>query len=201
VSIPQSSSTLALSVSPPPIHALAAKALAGLDAIEAMLALDIVIHPNDKNQLFALNRVSDEAIVLASEIVAESPKRFPDFGGLRAAAEYVDALGPFAARAIELATHVQNSLQNQRAPAANAALVLYGVVKHLGRLVENETMREKVALLKVEVAPKRKNRQPLLTKAEKAAKQAARQHGARIEKAKALLANEPSAAPKEGVDA
>ena len=51
------------------IHALAAKALAGLEAIETMLALDIVIRPNDKNQIYALNRVSDAAIGLASDIV------------------------------------------------------------------------------------------------------------------------------------
>jgi hypothetical protein len=184
------------------IRALAAKALAGLEAIETMLALDIVIRPNDKNQMYALNRVSDAAIGLASDIVTATPERFPDFAALPDAAAYVDAMSPVAARAAELAQHIKNSIQNQRSPAANTTLVLYGVVKHLGRLVDNETMREKVTLLKAEVAPARTNRPPLQTKSEKAVKQAARQRAARIAKAKALLAKEgveaPEATPADG---
>ena len=138
----------------------------------------------------ALNRVSDAAIELASEIVTAMPERFPDFSPLPDAAAYVQVMTAVAARAAELAMHVTNSVQNQRAPAANATLVLYGVVKHLGRLVENETMREKVALLKEEITPRRGNRPPPQTKSEKAAKAALRQRNARIAKAKKRLATE-----------
>ncbi len=189
-SSPRVSSALAVAStsSPPTIHELAAKALAGLDAIEAMLDLDIVIRPKEKSQMSALNRVSDAAIDLASDIVTAMPDRFPDFAALPDAATYVQVMTAVAARATELATHVTNSIQNQRAPAANTTLVLYGVVKHLGRLVENETMREKVAFLKEEITPRRGNRPPPQTKSEKAAKAAVRQRNARIARAKALLA-------------
>jgi hypothetical protein len=81
------------------IHAIAAKALAGLDALEAMLALDIVIRPHENDLMNALNRVTDAAIGLASNIVSATPERFPDFVPLLDAAAYVDAMSPVAARA------------------------------------------------------------------------------------------------------
>jgi hypothetical protein len=170
------------------ISELASKAIKQLDALEASLNLNIVVRPNDKNQIRALNRVSDSALGLATSIVNESPASFPAFTGLAGAADYVRAMTPLAARAQTLATHVQNSVQNQRAPAALQTLAIYGVAKNVGRIVESQTMRENVAALKVEVAPKHKVPKPKQTKAEKSAKAAKKSAQDRVNKAVALLA-------------
>ena len=71
---------------------------------------------------------------------------------------------PLAARAQTLATHVENSVQNQRTPAAYT-LAVYGVAKNVGRIAASQAMRENVAALKVEVAPKHKVPKPRMTKA------------------------------------
>jgi hypothetical protein len=176
------------SASPPStVSALAKKVLAQLDAIEAMLDLNIVIPPNDKHQFAALNRVTDTAIGLASDIVSAAPDRFPDFTELPAAASYVQSVGLVASRAEELAKHVQNSVQNQRAPAATKTLALYAVAKGLGRIEGNETMREKVTALKAEIAPKRKDPKPKVTKGEKAVRRHAEQQAAHVTKAMKVL--------------
>jgi hypothetical protein len=166
---------------------IAAKAIAQLDAIEASLNLDIVIAPNDKKQIGALNRVSSTAIGLASDIVSENPGRFPDFADLPAAASYVETIGQVASRAQELATHVQKSVTNQRVPAATKTLALYAVVKGLGRITDNETMREKVSALKDEVAPKRHAPKPKETKGEKAVKRVAKANAKKVAKAVNVL--------------
>ncbi len=171
-----------------PFASIAAQAIAQLDAIESMLNLDIVIPPNDKHQINALNRVSDAAIGLASDIVSAAPDRFPDFADLPAAASYVQMIGQVASRASELATHIQKSVQNQRAPAAVKTLALYAVVKGLGRITDNETMREKVGALKEAVAPRRANPKPKETKGEKAVKRLAKATSKRVAKALQTLA-------------
>jgi hypothetical protein len=175
---------------PSSISSLAKKVIAQLGVLESMLGLDIAIRPNDKNQMNALKRVSDTAIALASNIVSGAPGDFPGFTGLPAAASYVESLGQVASRALELATHVQNGLQNQRAPAANQTLALYAVVKGLGRLPDNEAMREKVAALKAEVVKKPKDPKPKVTKSEKAVKRSAVASANRVKKALAVLAKE-----------
>jgi len=176
------------SASPPtPISTLASQAIAQLAAIESMLNLDIVVAPNDKNQAKALLRITDAAIGLASDIVSAAPARFPDFADLPSSASYVEAIGLVAARAAELATHIQKSVQNQRTPAATKTLALYAVVKGLGRITENETMREKVSALKAEVVPKRKNPKPKETVGEKAAKNVAKSTSKKVAKAIQVL--------------
>lgn len=166
---------------------LASKTIAQLDAIEAALGLDIVIAPNDKKQIGALNRVSDTAIGLASDIVSADPTQFPGFADLPAAASYVETIGQVGARAQELATHVRNSVLNQRAPAATKTLALYAVVKGLGRITANETMREKVTALKAEVAPKRHDPKPKVTKGQKAVTRVAKAKAKKVAKAMDLL--------------
>jgi len=162
--------------------------IAALDALEASLNLDIVIAPNSKHQIGALNRVTDTAIGLASDIVSAAPARFPDFADLPAAASYVQSMGQIASRATELATHVQKSVTNQRAPAATKTLALYAVVKGLGRITNNETMREKIPLLKAEVAPKHANPKPKESKGEKAVKKMSKAAAKRLLKAQAIVA-------------
>jgi hypothetical protein len=175
---------------PKSLGTIVAQAIAQIDALEANLGLDIVVPPNDKDQNRALNRVSDTALGLASDIVSSAPERFPDFSGIAAGAAYAETMQPLAARIATLGTHVQNSIQNQRGPAAQQTLALYTVVKGLGRIVSNETMREKVPQLKVEIAPKHKVPKPKQTKSEKAVKVAAKNKGKRINKALATLAAE-----------
>ena len=96
---------------------------------------------------------------------------------------------------------MQKSIQNQRAPAAQQALALYAVVKGLGRLVDNETMREKVLELKAELASKPRNPKPKVTKTQKAVNRAAKSTAEKVRKAKAVVAaNSPvasSAPPPE----
>ena len=166
-----------------------------MNAMESMLNLDIVISPNDKHQIGALNRVSDTAIGLASDIVSAAPDRFPDFTDLPAAASYVQTMGQVAERATTLATHVQKSVQNQRAPAATKTLALYAVVKGLGRITDNETMREKVPQLKAELAPRLKDPKPKETKTEKAVKKMSKQNENRVARAMKLLAKAGVAVP------
>ncbi|HEY2510924.1 MAG TPA: hypothetical protein VGI39_08715 [Polyangiaceae bacterium] len=173
----------------------ATQALAQLAAIEAMLNLDFALPPNDKNQANALRRVTDTAIDLAAEIVSASPERFPDFADLPASAAYVRTLRQVAARASELAMHVEKSAQKQRSPAATKTLALYAVVKGLGRIVENETMREKVEALRAQVVPKRKNPKPRQTKGEKAVKRQAKSRTKRVQKAMKVLAAEGVGVP------
>ena len=199
---PATSAPVAPPVNAPPqdpapgtIGWFAAQALAHLEAIESSLKLDIVVAPNDKSQIRALARISDKAIRLASDIVTSAPSRFPDFAQLPVASEYVAAMAPVAARALELGAHIEKSLGNQRTPAAQQTLALYAVVKGLGRIVDNETMREKVLELKVEVAPKRKNPKPKVTKDEKAAKRLAKTTAKRVARAQKVLAAHGGAAP------
>lgn len=173
----------------PPDAAMIAKFMIELDAIETALDLDIVVRPNDKYQIRALKRVPDKALGLAAGIVSEAPERFLDFASLPATADYVALLAPLAARVAMLATHIEKAIQNQRTPAANMTLALYAVVKNLGRLVGNETMREKVAELKGEVAPKRKNPKPKVTNEQRTAKRAAASHARRVTKAIKLLSD------------
>jgi hypothetical protein len=165
-----------------------AQATAQLDAIESGLALDIVVPPNDKAQIGALKRVTDAAIALAAQIVESDPARFPDFADLPAEAEHLAAMGPLVARSASFAAHVEKDLSNRRTPAAQKTLALYAVVKSLGRIVDNETMREKVAELKTELAPKRKNPKPKQTKEERQAKRAAKAQTKRVAKAMKVLA-------------
>jgi hypothetical protein len=132
--------------------------------------------------------VSIAALNLASEIVSAAPGRFPDFAGLPAAAAYVETMAPVAARAAELATHIENSVLNQRIPAATMTLALYAVVKSLGRITENETMREKIAELKAALVPKRKNPKPKETKGAKTVKRVAKSVSKRVAKALQTLA-------------
>jgi hypothetical protein len=172
---------------PKSIRLTAAEAIAQLDALEAKLGLDIVISPNDKHQNRALNRVSDTALGLAADIVGAAPARFPDFSAIAPGASYVQEMAPLAARLGELAGHVQKSIQNQRAPASQQTLALYSVVKGLGRIVDNETMREKVTKLKAEIAIKPKAPKPKVTRAEKVARTAAKRLQARLDKAAGLL--------------
>jgi hypothetical protein len=169
------------------LSAIASESIAQLQALEAKLNLDIAIPPNDKAQVRALARVSDTAIGLASEVVSAAPSRFPDFATLPAAAAYVATMQPLADQAGALATHVQKSVQNQRTPAALQALALYAVVKGLGRLNGNETMREKVTALKAEIAPKRAK--PKETKGVKGAKRLAKAQADRLQKAQAIVAS------------
>jgi hypothetical protein len=62
--------------------------------MEAALDLDIVLPPNDKNQFTALNRVSDTALSLASDIVTADPLRFPDFTDLTGERVFSDDRSP-----------------------------------------------------------------------------------------------------------
>ena len=172
---------------PMSISEIAAKAIAQLDALEASLNLNIVVPPNDKSQMRSLRRISDTALTLATNIVTAAPESFPAFAGLPDATAYVQAMTPLAARAQSLATHVQNSVLNQRSPASTQTLALYGVAKNVGRIVSSEAMREHVAALKAEVAPKHRNPKPKLTKLEKATRKQASAHKARLDKAAALL--------------
>lgn len=168
------------------LRALASEAIAQLQALEAKLNLDIAISPNDKAQVNALARISDSAIGIASEAVSADPSRFPDFATLPAAAEYVATMQPLADQAAALAAHLKKSIQNQRTPAAQQALAFYAVAKGLGRLSDNETMREKVTALKAEIAPERAT--PNETKGVKAAKRVAKAQAERLRKAQAIVA-------------
>ncbi|MGO8997650.1 MAG: hypothetical protein ACLQVI_30400 [Polyangiaceae bacterium] len=168
--------------------ALAAQVIAQMDAIESLLNLDIVVPPNDRYQIRALRRVTDTAIGLASDIVSAEPDRFPDFTDLPTAASYVKTLAQVAERASTLTAHLQNSIQNQRTPAASKTLALYAVVKGLGRITANETMREKIPQLKAEIAPKLKDPKPKQTKTEKAVKTMTKQNENRVARAMKLLA-------------
>jgi hypothetical protein len=185
--------------SPTELESLATDTVAQLKALEAKLNLDIVVPPTAKNQMRAMKRVSDKALGLAADIVSSDPARFADFAGLPASAQHVAAMSGVALQANELATHVQKSVQNHRTPAAQQTLALYSVVKSLGRVTSNETMREKIPLLKAEVAPKRKNPKPRVTKEQKMAKRAAASQAKRIAKAKGLLAQfgEPATPPPQ----
>ena len=174
---------------------LASEAMAQLDALEAKLNLDIVVRPNDKAQIRALKRVSDNALSLASDIVDSSPTELAAFSGIPAARDYAIAMSPVATRAALLATHLQKSIANKRTPAAQKTLALYAVVKGLGRIVTNETMRETVPLLKAEVAPKVKSPKRKETKEEKAAKRSAKSTAERDTKATAVLAAANGAPP------
>ena len=170
-----------------PDPATIAKFIAQLDAFESALNLDIVVRPNDKYQIRALKRVSDKALSLATDIVNAAPDSFTDFAELPAEAAYAMQMAPLSARVALLAAHVEKSVLNQRTPAANATLALYAVAKNLGRLVTNETMREKVLELKAEVAPKHKNPKPKLTKGQKAVKKAATSHAKKVSRALKVL--------------
>jgi hypothetical protein len=174
------------------LSAVVEKGIQALDDLEASLNLNIVVRPNDKAQMRALARVSNAALGLASGIVTAAPTRFPDFAGLPSQANYVETMTPFATRLGEFTSHVRNSILNEQAPAATQTLVLYGVVKGLGRMVDNQTMRDKVELLKAEVAPKRADAPPKQTKAKRSANAAAKRLADRVAKAKAFLAaNDP----------
>jgi hypothetical protein len=168
------------------IRSLAVEAIAQLDALEAKLNLDVVVRPNDKHQIRALKRVSDDALSLASTIAASSPSTLEAFSGIASAREYVGAMTPLANRVATLLTHLQKSIQNQRTPAAQKTLALYAVVKGLGRIETNETMRETVPLLRAEVVPKHKNPRVKMTKEQKAAKKLARSTADRVAKATAV---------------
>jgi hypothetical protein len=172
-----------------PIDPTAAQAIAKLDALEASLDLDIVVPPNDKAQMRALSRVSDKALALAADIVSSDPSRFADFSAISPAVQHVETMVPVGARVAQLATHVQKSIQNKRTPAAQQTLALYAVVKGLGRITGNETMREKVPQLKAELAPKRTNPKPKVTKMEKAAKRLSTSRQKKLAKAMAVLAD------------
>ncbi len=169
------------------IPSIATVAMKELDALESKLTLDIVVRPNDKNQIRALARVSPAALRLAADIVNAAPERFPDFTGIDEGAAYVEAMLPLADRARALATHLEKSIRNHRAPASQQALALYAVVKGLGRIVDNEAMREKVLLLKAEVAPKPKNPRPKVTKEQKVLKKAVQKRDERVAKAAKFL--------------
>jgi hypothetical protein len=173
---------------PTPIDLLADETVKELDALEAKLGLDIVIRPNDKQQIHALNRVSVKAVNLAAGIVTSDPTRFPDFTGIPGSADYTNAMGRVASRITELATHVKKSIQNKRYPTALEVLALYQVIKGLSRIADNETMREKVPELAAELAPRKRNPKPKPTQAEQAAKKAAAQRARRVAKAKAVIA-------------
>jgi hypothetical protein len=171
----------------PSVDAVAAGAIAQLDLLEASLSLDIVINPNDVDQMRALARVTSAALGIASDIVSADPSRFPDFAGLPEAAAYVRAMTPLLARATELVTHLQKSILNQRTAASLKTLALYTVAKGLGRMAENQTMRDKVLELRAEIAPPRPSTKPKVTKAEKAARRSAKAKAARVAKALAFL--------------
>ena len=194
--------TTGVTSTPTPIDTLAAKAIAALDALEPTLNLDIVIPPNDQAQMRTLKRVTNAAIDLAAQIVKADPQRFSDFAGLPAAADYVDAMTGLYQRAALFATHVENSLQNQRAPAATQTLALYAVVKGLGRLVDNQTMRELTPQLKAALVPPRRNPKPKETATQKAVKRAARSQQKKLQKATQVLAaagvTPPPTAPPTG---
>ena len=193
---PETTSSPVTKSASPPINpglvALAASVLQSFDTLEASLDLNIVVRPNDKAQMHAMNRVSLAALGVASDIVRSDPARFPDFSGLPASAEYVQTMTPVAARLRAFADHLDNSILNQQSPAAQQALVLYSVVKGLARIDSNQTMRDKIAELKAELVPKRSDAKPKLTKGDKAARQSAQRLAARLTKAKQFLAtNDP----------
>ena len=85
---------------PKSLDTTVAQAMAQLDALEASLGLNIVVPPNDKDQNRALNRISDTALGLASEIVSSAPARFPDFSGIAPGAAYAGTMQPLADRII-----------------------------------------------------------------------------------------------------
>jgi hypothetical protein len=189
-------------LSPPLVDPQIAAILTQIDALEASLHLDIVVHPNDKQQIAALARVSDAALSMAANVVAGMPSLGPQFGELPGASEYVQKMAPLVQRVTDFAAHLQKDIRNRRTPAALEALTLYAFLKSLARLPENETIREKVATLQAELAPKRKNPKPRVTKAQKVARSAAKRQAAKVAKAKELLAsvapvapNTPAAAP------
>ena len=153
-------------------------------------------------RITASKRVSNAAIDLAAQIVNTDPQRFSDFAGLPAAADYVEAMTGVYQRAALFATHVENGLQNQRAPAATQTLALYAVVKGFGRLVDNEAMRELIPQLKAALVPPRKNPKPKVTVTQKAVKRAAKSQQKKVQKATLLLAaagvTPPPTAPPAG---
>lgn len=174
------------------LSSTALMAMKELDALESKLDLDIVVRPNDKNQMRAATRVSSSALRMAADIVGAAPDRFPEFIGIADDAAYVETMLPLANRALALANHIQKSIQNRQAPASEKTLALYAVVKGLGRIADNETMREKVELLKAEVAPHSRAK---MTKAEKVVKLAAKRRAERILKAKQFLRDNGEAVP------
>jgi hypothetical protein len=96
---------------------------------------------------------------------------------------------PLVARAVQLGVHLQKSVQNNRVPAAQQTLALYSVVKGLGRIVDNETMREKIPQLKAELAPKHKTPRVKKTKEQVALERAAKSQADRLQKAQVIVNN------------
>ena len=187
---------------PSALSVLAAEVIQSIDKLEASLGLNIVVRPNDASQMHAMNRVSLAALGVASDIVTAQPTRFPDFSGLPASASYVEAMTPLAARVSEFASHLQNSILNQQAPAAQQTLVLYSVVKGLARMDTNQTMRDKIGQLKAEIVPKRKDPKPKVTKTEAAAKLNSKRLAVRLANARAFIAaNDPTASSSSSATA
>ena len=94
------------------LDSLAIMAMKQIDDIESKLDLDIVVPPNDKNQMRAVRRISPAALRLAADIVGAAPERFPEFVGFAEAAAYVETMLPLADRALALANHIQKSIQS-----------------------------------------------------------------------------------------
>lgn len=138
----------------------AESAIQKLVKVESSLPIDHALPPNDVFQIRSSKRVSTTALVIAADIVRGDPKRFPDLDPavMEDAAVYDNSLTGVAIQARQLADHLDKSMMKRRWPAAQQAMVLYDMLKSLGRIPANETIREKVKLLKQEMGVTRRTK-------------------------------------------
>jgi hypothetical protein len=150
------------------VATVAANALANLESVTSTLPIDDAIPANMVDLTKVANRVPVEAMTIASTILNNDPKSFPQFDGaeVKASIEYEQTMMPVADAAQLLANRIVKSVRKRKSGAAQQTLALYQVVKGTSRLSTNEETRTQVKQLSNLLTTRRKSRETEVTQNE-----------------------------------
>ena len=177
----------------------ATAAIASLKQLVSSLPIDDSIPPNQMSATRVTSRVPLDAMMIASSILADNPKQFPQFdaGEAKAAIEYEQQMAPVGQAALVLSKRITKSILKRRSGMAHQTLALYQVMKGTSRLDGNEETRTQVQQLKKLFTTKRKTRDTEVTQDEAQTMVKTRKGEKKSEVAQAKLseaANEAAAA-------
>lgn len=150
------------------LTAVASKAAVSLGSLANTLPLDDSMSPEDVKASRGSTRVPNSLILLAAQVVASDPTRFPDIDPeqAREAVAYETALGPIGQDALVLATRIQKSIQKKRGAAASQTLATYAILKGLARVPGNEASSGHLKQMKEVLATRKSKRSLKVTQAE-----------------------------------
>jgi hypothetical protein len=154
---------------------IAVNPVAVIDELEASLGLDETPLPQEFKRAVPGRTIPVEAIKLATSVIEQNPSRFGEFDShsMHEAIRFDDEMVPIARRARALADRLDQAIIMKRNKPAEDTLVIYAMMKGIGRMRGNQAVLNHVRDMGKLLRPNRKAKANAANNANAAAKAAA----------------------------